>query len=97
LANLRGVTFSPPPGQVAVAAVHERFGPFGARDVDVVAIDHRVPGFWDVEVSVREAATAVKKVHVTIASTRRASAQLTCRALSDTPATQYRVVDLRTH
>ncbi|HYP46487.1 MAG TPA: sucrase ferredoxin [Propionibacteriaceae bacterium] len=92
LAHLRGLSQFAPPVQVAVAAVHERYGPLGARDVALRGVTHTAPGCWQVELS-----TAVQPGTITVAvrSSRRASAQLTCRAPGATPATQYRVDDLR--
>jgi (2Fe-2S) ferredoxin len=90
--HLRGITTVSPPAQVAIAAVHERFGPFGARDVQEVAVTHTSPGVWRVQLAVPTA--RLTGIEVTVASSRRAPAQLTCRAGSDTPAAQYRVVGL---
>ena len=90
--HLRGMTRVSPPAQVAVAAVHERLGPFGAGDVRETAVTHTSPGVWRVQLAVPKAGLA--PIEVTVASARRAPAQLTCRAASDTPAAEYRVVNL---
>ena len=90
--HLRGMTRVPPAAQVAVAEVHRRYGPFAAGDVEVAAIDHASNGSWRIELTTRGARSIA--VAVTIAATRRRSAQLTCRAPGDTPAMEYHVVDL---
>jgi hypothetical protein len=89
--NLRGMTRVPPPAQVAMAAVHERFGPLGAGDVDLTSLVHTSPGVWHIGLAVPRA--RLRRIEITVSSSGRPPAQLTCRAGSDTPAAQYRVVD----
>lgn len=90
--HLRGMTRVPPPAQVAVAAVHERFGPFGARDVVLVGLEHRSGGRWLLELAAPR--PGLDRVLVTVSSTRRPPERLTCRAGAATPATDYAVLDL---
>ncbi len=94
VANLRGMTSAPPPAQVAIAAVHERLGPLGPRDVAVRSVDHGSPGVWDIELSAP--VTSPGLIRVRVSSSRQAPAKLTCRAGAETPATQYHVVDFVT-
>lgn len=90
--HLRGMTRVPPPAQVAVAAVHDRFGPFGARDVRVSSVRRTSPGVWKVQLTAPRPPTDLE---VIVGSTRRTEAQLTCRAVAETPATEYHVIELR--
>ncbi|MET0694513.1 MAG: sucrase ferredoxin [Propionibacteriaceae bacterium] len=92
LEHLRGMTRVPPPAQVAIAAVHERFGPFAARDVLVVGIELRSAGVWDVQLAVPSA--HLTRISATVHASRRDVATLTCRAGAETSATQYAVHDL---
>jgi hypothetical protein len=87
---LRGMTRAAPPAQAAIAAVHQRLGPFGARDVVVAQLDHTSPGVWHVTLTVPDPLAGPITVKVT--SRRRAPAQLTCRAAGETPAAEYHVV-----
>jgi hypothetical protein len=89
---LRGMTRVPPPAQVAIAAVHQRFGPFGANDVQVSDVRRTAPGVWQVHLGTPQ--PSGRDLVVVVGSTRRSSAQLTCRAASETPATEYHVVEL---
>jgi len=90
LDSLRGMTRVPPAAQVAIAEVHRRFGPFAARDVELTSLDHPSPGFWRVVLAVPSA--ELTGISVTVSSTRRAPARLTCRAAAATPAAEYHVV-----
>jgi hypothetical protein len=91
--HLRGMARVPPAAQVAIAAVHERLGPLAASDVDVTSLEHGSPGVWQVWLTARTA--PLRSIRVTVASTWRAPAQLTCRAATATPAAGYRVVDIQ--
>lgn len=90
LPHLRGMSSVAPPAQVAIAAVHERHGPLGARDVAVVSTQSASPGTWQVRLSAP--AAELEAVMVTVTAVRQVPAQLTCRAGFATPATHYRVV-----
>ena len=92
LTHLRGMTRVSPPGQVAIAAVHERFGPLGGRAVNVTSLTHTPAGVWEVELAVADA--PVGPIRVSVVGTRRAAAQLTCRAGVATPAMEYHVVSV---
>lgn len=87
--HLRGMTRVAPPAQVAIAAVHQRLGPFGARDVVVAQLDHTSPGVWHVRLTVPD--PSLGTFSVTVTSRRRAPARLTCRAAGETPAAEYHV------
>jgi hypothetical protein len=89
--HLRGMTRVPPAAQVAMAAVHQRFGPLGAGDVDLTSLEHTSPGVWHIGLAVPRA--ELSRIEVTVSSHRRQPAQLTCRAEAETPAAQYSVVD----
>jgi hypothetical protein len=93
LQHLRGMSRVPPPAQVAIAAVHERHGPLGAGDVEVASVTPTGVGVWRVALSAP--AVRLGPLVVTVASARQPPAQLTCRASAATPATRYRVVDVR--
>lgn len=86
---LRGMTRAAPPAQAAIAAVHQRFGPLGARDVVVTQLDHTSPGVWHVTLTVPDPSAGPITVKVT--SRRRDPAKLTCRAPGETPAAEYHV------
>ncbi len=90
--HLRGMTLVPPPAQVAIGAVHDRFGPLAAGDVTVTRSEQSSPGVWEIELAVPVA--QLTAIHVTVTSARREPSQLTCRAGAATPATQYRVEQL---
>jgi hypothetical protein len=83
--HLRGLARFPPPAQVAVGAVHERFGPYGAADVAAESVRELGPSAWDVVVST--ATGGRYRLHVTGAPLPKA--QLTCRAGRETSATGY--------
>jgi len=92
--HLRGMTRVPPAAQVALAEVHRRYGPFGAADVQLSDLDHSADGRWRVELTTPH--PRPRTVTVTVSSSRRRSAQLTCRAPGETPAMEYHVVDVST-
>jgi hypothetical protein len=94
--RLRGMTRFLPPVQAAIIAVYQRYGPLGASDVTVRATEHIGPHhghgsetFVDLVIEPQQ---RMVKVHVL--SARRADAQLTCRAVRETPATEYRIIDV---
>jgi hypothetical protein len=92
LSNLRGMTFAPPPAQAAIAAVHSRFGPFGPREVAVSAVEQTAGGAWEIRLTAPD--LGLSAITATVTASRRAPAQLTCRAISLTPSTAYRVTRL---
>ena len=93
--RLRGMARFLPPVQAAVIAAHERYGPLGPSDVTVRATEHFGPHhghgsetFVDLVIEPQQ-----RMVRVQVLSVRRPDAQLTCRAVRETPATEYQIVD----
>jgi hypothetical protein len=94
--RLRGMARFVPPVQAAVIAAHHRFGPLGSADVSVQATTHIGPHeghgsetFVDLVIETQQ-----RLVRVHVLSVRRPDAQLTCRALRETPATEYQIIDV---
>ena len=87
---LRGFSRAAPPAQAAIAAVHERYGPFPADHVQVLDLEYASPGRWRVELAARGGG----HWRATVTSSRRPPARLTCRAGAATPATAYDVAEL---
>jgi hypothetical protein len=90
---LRGMASYPPPVQAAVIATYERCRPLGPSEVTVRAVEqkgrhegHGSETIVELEVPVLNAAFRVE-----ILSVRRREAQLTCRAVRETPATEYQL------
>jgi hypothetical protein len=92
IAYLRGMTRVTPPAQAAVAAVHRHLGPLGPADVEVLRTEHPALGFWFVTLAVPGLGSGT--LRAAVAAVRREPAQLTCRAVQHSPATEYRVVKL---
>lgn len=92
VAHLRGFAHQPPVVQAAVVAVHERFGPAGARD----AVCHRIqpvgPDSWRVHLV--GSGSVPSTVEATVTRQRRAAALLTCHAHQPSGAWSYDVEDL---
>jgi (2Fe-2S) ferredoxin len=93
--RLRGMARFLPPVQAAVIAAHERYGPLGPLDVTVLATEHFGPHhghgsetFVDLVIEPQQ-----RKVRVQVLSVRRPDARLTCRAVRETPATEYQIID----
>ena len=85
--HLRGFAAFPPVVQVAVGHVHERYGPFGAREVSAATAHRLGPARWSVEVyGPGRADRVVVETH------RRSPARLTCAAVRETSATGFEVV-----
>lgn len=89
---LRGVSTDIPLAQAAIAAVHARFGPAGARDVTVASIRRAGDGNWLVQL--RAAAPLPASLIATLAVGRRPAAKLTCRAQLDWAAHEFDLLDL---
>jgi hypothetical protein len=92
-AALRGTARYPPAQQAAVVAAFERYGPLAAGAVRVTAARHEGDyGTADsrtfVELAVDGVAGAVRAEVVAV---RRPPAHLTCRAVREAIATEYRV------
>jgi hypothetical protein len=92
-AHLRGMARFPPQQQAAVVAALERYGPLDADGVTVTTSRHEgrygEPGSRTL-LELRVAGVA-HPVHAEVVAVRRPPAQLTCRAVRETPATEYRV------
>ena len=93
--RLRGMARFLPPVQAAVIAAHQHYGPLGPSDVTVRATEHFGPHhghgsetFVDLVIEPQQ-----RKVRVHVLSVRRPDAQLTCRAVRETPATEYQIID----
>ena len=91
--RLRGSSMLSIVAQAAAVAVHERFGPGGARDVHFERVELIAPGRWRVEL----ACDGVLPAHVVaeVESRRSDPAVLTCRAPQATSARTFEVTDLR--
>jgi hypothetical protein len=94
--RLRGMARFLPPVQAAAIAAYQRFGPLGLSDITVRATEHIGPHhghgsetFVDLVIEPQQ-----RTLRVHVLSVRRADAQLTCRAPRETPATEYRIVDI---
>jgi hypothetical protein len=94
--RLRGMARFLPPVQAAIIAMYQRYGPLGPSDVTVRATEHIGPHhghgsetFVDLVIEPQQ-----QTVKVQVLSVRRADAQLTCRAVRETPATEYRIIDI---
>ncbi len=93
--RLRGMARFLPPVQAAVIAAYQRYGPLGPADVTVRTAEHIGPHhghgsetFVDLVIEPLQ-----RKVRVQVLSVRRTDAQLTCRAVRETPATEYQIID----
>lgn len=94
-AYLRGMSRFAPPVQAAAAAVFNRYGPLAADDVTLRSVNqvgphhgHGSKTFAELELH------DGRRLSLEIESVRRPPAQLTCRAASATPATEYRIVSV---
>jgi (2Fe-2S) ferredoxin len=90
---LRGVANVPPPMQAAVVEAYARLGPLAPGAVVVGGVyqvgphdGHGSETIVDLTVADRQ------RLRVEVVATRRPTAQLTCRAPRETPATAYEVV-----
>ncbi len=91
--HLRGSSMLPPVAQAAAVAVHERFGPGGARDVRLASIETVGSGRWKVELSCDGALPG--RVVAEVEARRSSAAVLTCRAAQETSARTFAVTDLQ--
>jgi (2Fe-2S) ferredoxin len=94
--RLRGMARYLPPVQAAAIAAYERYGPLSPSDVIVQATEHIGPHHGHGSETIVDLVIEPQQrmVRVRILSIRRPDAQLTCRAARDTPATEYRVIDM---
>jgi hypothetical protein len=93
--RLRGMARFLPPVQAAVIAAYQRYDPLGPADVTVRATKqigphhgHGSETFVDLVIEPLQ-----QMVQVHVLSVRRTDAQLTCRAVRETPATEYQIID----
>lgn len=93
LPHLRGFTRAHPPAQAAMAAVHGLLGPLGAGEVEVLGTHRTAPQHWQIRLALRRAPAQTYEADVV--AERGFPAHLTCRAVIETTAMTYRVVDLR--
>lgn len=91
--RLRGSSMLSTVAQAAAVAVHERFGPGGARDIHAENIETTSPGRWRVELWCEGALPS--RVVVAVEAHRAAPAALTCRAQRETSARTFQVTDLQ--
>ena len=91
--HLRGSSMLLPVAQAAAVAVHERFGPGGARDVSAAGIETIGTGRWKVELSCEGPLPA--RVVAKVEARRSSPAALTCRAAQETSARTFAVTDLQ--
>jgi (2Fe-2S) ferredoxin len=94
--RLRGMARYLPPVQAAVIAAYERYGPLHPSDVIVQATEHIGPhhGHGSETIVDLMIEPQQRMIRVQILSVRRPAARLTCRAARETPATEYRIIDL---
>ncbi len=91
-APLRGVARFPPPVQAAVVAAYERLGPLPSNAFTVDSVTQVGPHHdHGSETTVDMRVADLGRVRVDVVALRRPAAQLTCRAASVTPATEYRI------
>lgn len=91
--RLRGSSMLSTVAQAAAVAVHERFGPGGARDIHAERIETTGPGHWRVELWCE--GTLPTRVVVAVVAHRASPAALTCRAQQETSARTFEVTDLQ--
>ncbi|MGH3457230.1 sucrase ferredoxin [Aeromicrobium sp.] len=91
--RLRGSSLFAPVAQAAAVAVHERFGPGGARDVTSANVETTDRGRWRVEL--RCTGRLPERVVVEVEARQSAPAMLTCRAVKPSSARTFEVTGLR--
>ena len=93
--RLRGMARYLPPVQAAVIAAYERYGPLRPSDVIVRATEHIGPHHGHGSETIVDLVIEPQQrmVRVQALSVRRPDARLTCRAVRETPATEYRIID----
>ena len=91
---LRGTATFSPPVQAAVIAAYQRLGPLPAGAVRVLRVDQDGPQAGHgtlTTVDLIAESDPERRLRIEIESVRRPPAQLTCRAIRETPATEYRM------
>jgi (2Fe-2S) ferredoxin len=94
--QLRGMARFLPPVQAAVAAAYRRYGPLGPSDVTVRSAEDIGPHHGHGSETIVELAIEPQQrlLTVRVLAVRRPEAKLTCRAARETPATEYRIIDV---
>ena len=94
--RLRGKAGYLPPVQAAAIAAYEHYGPLSPSDVIVRATEHIGPHHGHGSETIVDLVIEPQQrvVRMQVLSVRRPEAQLTCRAARETPATEYRVIDM---
>ena len=88
---LRGIARHPPVAQAAVGTAHARWGPFGVDEVVVTGIEQRAADRWDIDLRI----PGQPGKRLTVRTSARPSARLTCRAAQATSAVDYAVTEIR--
>ena len=92
---LRGMATFPPPVQAAAVTAYERLAPLPAGAIRILQVDQVGPHEGHGSVTTVELAAAgppERRLRIEIQSVRRPPGKLTCRAIRETPATEYRTV-----
>ena len=91
-AHLRGVARFPPPVQAAVLAAYGRLGPLAPNTITVQSVTQVDPHHGHgSETTVDLRVADFGRVLVEVLARRRPLARLTCRAIRETPATEYHI------
>lgn len=88
---LRGPARYPPVAQTAVGVAHLRWGPFGANDVRVRRIEQVAADRWEIDLLLPSGSG----LGMTVQTSARPTAQLTCQAAQSTSAVSYAVTSVR--
>ena len=92
--RLRGMAGFLPPVQAAAIAAYERLGPLAPSDVSVRATEHIGPHHGHGSETIVDLVVGPQAIGQGACPVRTpCSAQLTCRATRETPATEYQVID----
>ena len=88
--QLRGVARFPPPVQAAVVAAYGRLGPLAPNAISVQSVTQVGPHHGHAYETTADLRVAgLGRVLVEVLAMRRPPAKLTCRAIRETPATEY--------
>ncbi len=90
-AFLRGMARYPPVAQAAVGEAHRQYGPLGVKDVRVHRIVQLAVDRWLIDLIIAGGAAR----QLTVQTSARPPARLTCRAPLATSAVTYDVIDVR--
>jgi len=93
--NLRGMAGQSPAIQAAVIAAHAEYGPLGSRGIVVGHSSHAgAQGGHGSTTEVELTVAGGPVLQAQVVAVRRPNAQLTCRAVRETPAMEYQVRSL---